>query len=1232
MGGAGTGCPSEDIIQRFLAGELAGDLRDRVAAHVGACNDCSEDVSVAAGIARAASAEAGHEAPPARERIGRFEIHERLGHGGMGTVFRACALDSGEWVALKRVKVDRPALIEALRREIQALRRIEHPGVVRVVDQDTRQALPWYAMELLDGTTLHDRITTLHAAAGPVRRFAEFLPFLAVIRRLCETLAFLHGEGVVHRDLTPRNVIVRPDGSPVLVDFGLATQFPAPGREAVDLDRPRAGTPVFSAPEQHFRNVVDARADIYALGCILSYAFTGRTPPTPKDWTTLQEGGAAPDEETQVARPSQFVADFPPALEEVVLRMMARDPRARLGYATDVARALEQAGVEAPPAEWQRPARSYVYRPTMLGRDGALLRLAALLDCVPNGQGALALLSGESGVGKTRLALELAALARGLGLNVISGACVNVSGDAQRSSGGAAALEMFRPLVQAMLDHCRYRGPEETRAIFGSEAADLALAFPALADLALSGRRPPSDLPADESRFRVISALSQVLARFAERTPLLLVFDDLQWADRFSLNILESFADRLLNRHPIIIVGTYRAEELDERQSRVLRVAADECIDLARLAPREVETMIGDILALPDPPADLVRFLTRESEGNPFFIAEYLRVAVEEGWLSRDGRGAWRMASKGAAALLRAEPLATPPSLSEVLGRRLAGLGPAAQEVCGLAAVAGRELDAELLRTVLGATQDQFLDSLNELLVRHVLETDGPVGLRFAHDKLREAAYARLDRSSLVSRHRTVALAMEAYAVGSKGRFDAQLAHHWRMAETPGKEAPYRLGAGEQAFRVGAYHDAILHLERAVALLPVGTPTADVARLQRHLAEAHFGAGDMPASRRCLATAARHAGLPAPATPAGRVALIAADVVASVAVNATRSALGPFLARRRPEMIEAASCYERLAHLLYFENETLGVVSSSLRALRAASQLGPSPEFARILANLSLSVGLVPLHALARFLARHARSVANQISDDAALAWVTQLDGVYSAGIGHWSDAVASLELALAAWQRIGHRRRWEESHTLLGMALYHAGDRARAASLRRELLSAGTESRSPQTIGWALIGQAEDALAVGDARSASDRLVAALELGQAIRRVEEIWARGLLARAQLALGEAGAARAEAERALALAAGTIPTAFYTLEGYLGIAETLLDPRLRSTVSRRSVRGAVRTVRRFAGVFPIASYRVAAFRQALAAYGRAGRAQPSLLPAPPAIPPPSPPPSDSVHDR
>jgi eukaryotic-like serine/threonine-protein kinase len=1212
-------CPSEDTLQRFVAGHLAGDARDQIAAHVTGCHGCTEDSVIAARIARdphRADLPAG--APfdlesgrtSERERIGRFEIYESLGLGGMGKVFRARARDTGEWVALKRVKMNSPALIGALRREIHALRRIDHPGVVRIVDEGITQGLPFYAMQLVEGDTLADRITAVRAALGPAPRFANFLPILVVIRRLCDTLSFLHGEGFVHRDLTPRNVIIRPDGSPVLVDFGLAMQFPAPGREAVDLDLPKAGTRTFSAPEQRVRNVVDARADLYALGCILSSAFAGVTLSSSADQTiTRFEQGGFAGSLPRLPRPSEFVSDLPPALDEVILRMLAHDPRARLGYATDLARVLDQVGVPPPPASWRRPTRCYLYRPAMFGRDAALARMVALVEHCRQGHGSLALIAGESGVGKTRLALELAAIARDNGLRIVSGACANVAGDGSDPSGTPDALTVFRPLIQAILDHCRHRGPEETRQILGTCGGDLALAFPAVAALAPDQARPPNHVPAEESRFRLISALSEVLARFARRKPLLLVFDDLQWADLFSLTILESLATGFLGGNPIVIVGTYRSDEIDAARGRMLRALAAENIDLHRLEARDVATMVGDIMALPHPPRDLAAFLVSESEGNPFFIAEYLRVAVEAGWLSRDETGAWRMAEKGAEALSRAEPLPTPPSLWEVLGRRLGGLSPGAQRMSGLAAVAGREFDADLIRTVFGGASVEFFDAVTELLARQVLETDGPERMRFVHDKLREAAYASVDRKSLPAHHETVALAMEAPTVGSRGRFDAQLAHHWRLAGKPDNEAPYRLAAGEQAFRVGAYHEAILHLERTLGLLDARTSPAEVARLERHVAEAHFGVGDMPASRRWLGAAVERAGLSAPATAAGQVAVLAGDIVASVVINFVRPLFPSFLGGGSPETGEAALCYERLAHVLFFENETLGVASSSLRALRAASHLGPSPELARILANLSLSAGLLRLHALARFLAVRARDIATEIADEAAQAWAMQLDGVYRAGIGDWVPAVASLESALSAWQRIGHRRRWEECLTLLGMALYHAGDRTRSEKLRRELRIAGSASRSPQTIGWALIGRAEDSLAIGAAKTAVDLLVAARALGPAVRRVEQIWAGGLLARAHLAEGQPDAARIEAERALALAAGAIPTAFYALEGYVGIADTfirlLVDPSVATPGTIQDARRAVRALRRFARVFPIASGHAATHRAALTTALRAG---------------------------
>ncbi|HVZ32810.1 MAG TPA: serine/threonine-protein kinase, partial [Polyangiaceae bacterium] len=218
-----------------------------------------------------------------RERVGAYRILHVIGRGGTGVVFRACDAETGEVVALKRLLAENIGDMGGMRREIDALRRLEHPGIVRILDQGVDAGVPWYAMELLDGETLASYVSQLwHGGTQIAADFASTLTerglrsrppraesfaghwpleagtqhgreraargnlreVLEIVRGLCDTLAFVHGEGVVHRDLKCANVMLCADGAPKLLDFGLAWRFPGgTGREVLDdVTRGAAGT------------------------------------------------------------------------------------------------------------------------------------------------------------------------------------------------------------------------------------------------------------------------------------------------------------------------------------------------------------------------------------------------------------------------------------------------------------------------------------------------------------------------------------------------------------------------------------------------------------------------------------------------------------------------------------------------------------------------------------------------------------------------------------------------------------------------------------------------------------------------------------------------------------------------------------------------------------------------------------------------------------------------------
>jgi tetratricopeptide (TPR) repeat protein len=824
---------------------------------------------------------------PDPSKIGPYEILGLLGSGGMGVVYRARNLKSGEPAALKTVRVPHESLLQGIRREIHALARMEHPGIVRILDEGLHEGLPWYAMELLEGTTLRrhwsrvspgpgaeragaepvapvsaataqtgtsrwwteatgltgstiEPLTARTAATGfdsqprraaetrgvggplrvarqgsegrrPAAAAGELRRALSLVRQLCSPLAYLHGEGMVHRDLKPDNVLLRLDGVPVLVDFGLTSRFSAElSRETLELGDSVAGTAAYIAPEQVRGELVDARADLYALGCILYELVTGRPPFLGKSGDVM-----ARHLEAEPIRPSELVDGVVPDLDALILRLLAKRPQARFGYAADVASALAALGAEDSLSAAGPKPRSYLYRPRFAGRADALSQLEQSLAALEHGQGGLVLLGGESGVGKTRLAMELGRRAQRSGVTVLPGECLPPSAAADGSGARAGApLQALRQPLQALADRCRVLGLEETERLLGSRGKLLALYEPGLVGLPGQDAYPePVELPAEAARLRLFSYLAESLEALAQSSLVLLLLDDLQWADELTLGFVDFLVrtERLRSAR-LLVLGTFRTEERTEELGRLERAAGTVALRLSRLGEQAVGAMVSDMLALTAPPELFVRFLTRHSEGNPFFVGEYLRTVVAERLLWRDEDGFWHVAVEGdEPGEQRYDDLPLPRSLRELVGRRLEGLSPQAREMVEFAAVLGRELDEALLGELAAeAVPGDQLEPVRELLTRQVLEALEGGRLRFAHDKLREVAYQRLEPERRRALHRSAAEALESRAAERPEELFSALGQHWEQAGEAARARPYYLGAA----RAAAAHHVLDDAER----------------------------------------------------------------------------------------------------------------------------------------------------------------------------------------------------------------------------------------------------------------------------------------------------------------------------------------------------------------------------------------------------------------------------------
>ncbi|MBI2569550.1 MAG: tetratricopeptide repeat protein [Candidatus Schekmanbacteria bacterium] len=794
---------------------------------------------------------------PIPAAIGPYRVRERLGVGGMGVVYLAEQPESGERVALKTVLVPDDRMLSSIRREIRGLARLAHPGIVRIVAEGLHEGLPWYAMELLDGSSLtaycdtavtapralaeggeeplpshpsdlyrrtvgdpvpgptpQDPRSPASLASAEVLRARASAPLadavaagLTVIHRLCEPLSYMHGKGIIHRDLKPDNILVRDNGLPVILDFGLATPADTEvSREVLSVDQGVAGTVHYMAPEQIRGELVDARADLYSLGCILYELVAGRLPflgETPVEVMRKHLTGIP-------TPPSLFAKDLPGALEKLIMRLLEKDPRDRLGYATDVSRGLA-------PFVWNDAAafgvsqpRTYLYRPGFAGREQALHRLEVDLESMDGEAGAMVFIGGESGIGKTRFAMELARRAIKNEIEVMTSECLPPT-----SLGGeqATALQAFRRTLQRIGDLCRRRN----RAI---DAGDLAKSMrilsayePSLETLSgpYQAPQPPlPELPPEEARLRAFAALTEAFEVLTEEQPMLLILDDIQWADELTVGFLEYLAQGDdLTQMQLVVAATYRTEEVSESLRNLLKAQNVIVYALGKLDCSAVESMIGNMLSMYPAPRVFSSFLFRYSEGNPFFVCEYLLAAVQHGILWRDSVGYWQVVGvegdDSSADTATYESLSIPRSIRELVHRRLQGLSGNGRLLVEAAAVIGREVPPPVAEALSGLVDVDFLDACEELLARCVLEETRAGGLRFTHDKIREVAYEQIAGERRRVLHARVAGELRRVYGPQAGEVEAQIAHHYEAADA-------------RALAVAAYRRAACHARSGAAL------------------------------------------------------------------------------------------------------------------------------------------------------------------------------------------------------------------------------------------------------------------------------------------------------------------------------------------------------------------------------------------------------------------------------
>jgi predicted Ser/Thr protein kinase len=724
----------------------------------------------------------------------RYRIDAKLGEGGMGVVYKAHDTLLNRAVAIKSLT---PALVgdEGLRRllrEAQSAAQLGHPNIVAVHDVIDDGDARLIVMEYVDGKSLAELIPL------EVPRAID----LAV--QVCRALEYAHSRGIVHRDIKPENIMVTDAGAAKVTDFGLAR---SEGRSRLTQSGLIVGTVAYMAPEQVLGGTVDARSDLYALGCVIYEALTGRKPFAGDDPFTVlsQQVNVMP------VAPRWHNGAIPSTLDAIIMRLLAKDPDERYASAAAAVEALEIVTVDseaAVAAEIEAPATrttllERIVRGRLVGRTAEVQELREHLDRMLSAEGRLVLISGEPGIGKTRLAEELAVYAHLRGAWVLRGHCYE-------QDVGVPYL----PFMETMRRLFHLSGPGLMTQM-GERADDLARLLPE----ASRGRPSAPALAPEDERIRVFDAVTQWVSAASHLHPLVFALDDLHWADRASLRLLHHLA-RNVRGERVLILGTYREMELDlehplnDAISQMNRERLFYRLPLRRLSEEDTRSLLSGLFD-DEVSRELAAAVYRETEGNPFFIEEVVKALVEEGKIYREG-GRWQRR-------LKIEELEIPQSVKAVIGRRVQKAGEACRRVLTIAAVIGREFDPDVLVKVSQLEEDAVLDALDEAirlqLIRETRVGRG-TGYTFEHALIRQTLYEALNVRRRARLHQEVGEALEVLYGTRKDDHIEELAYHFGEAgpATTQQGIDYNLRAARKAASLYAMEEGERRLKVALEL------------------------------------------------------------------------------------------------------------------------------------------------------------------------------------------------------------------------------------------------------------------------------------------------------------------------------------------------------------------------------------------------------------------------------
>ena len=986
----------------------------------------------------------------------RYTLLDQIGAGGMGAVYRAEDRLTGAVVALKEVTAptvnlafaarsddeltlnDTASLRLALAQEFQTLASLRHPNIISVLDYGFDEQCPYFTMDYL-------------ADARPILSAGKGLALVEQVGLLVQSLQalhYLHRRGILHRDLKPDNVLVTRDQQVKVLDFGLSVRISEAERSAGSM----TGTVAYMAPEVLRGEPPTEAADLYAIGVMAYELLVGRHPFAADSVNDLFKNilGQLPD----LTPIYQYAPPVDGArLALIIDTLLAKQPSDRYHDAYAVMVDLCAAVGLPVPEESAAIRESFLQAAQFVGREAEIEQLKDALHDALDGHGSLWLIGGESGVGKTRLLDELRARALVGGAAVLRGSGI---------SGTSAPYYLWRtPLRRLIL----------SSDLSDFEASVLKELVPDIGGLLGRPVREAAPLKDDAQRRRLCQTVIDVLSRRA--VPTLLILEDLQWTFE-SRDILKALLP-LLDDLPLLVIGSYRN---DEQPDLPADFPGAQPISLGRFSAEQTAQLGQSMLGQVNPA--VLELLQRETEGNAFFIVETVRVLAEE---------AGRLSAISA---LDLPERVFAGGVRQVVQRRLNRVPENARAVLRLAAVAGRQIDLELLRALGVAEIDSWLEAGANVAV--LMVDDGR--WQFAHDKLREALLEALTDAEIRDLNRQVAEALES-VYGDDASVAPRLMDHWWAAEQFDREAHYTVIAARQALAVSGFAAARHLTEQTLDHLPESLVSVDHMLLLDFLGQAYSGMSDYDQAQ-CYFSQSLHIA-EALDHPFGQMSAYNGLGRCAVrrgghAVAQTLHQRALELARRYGESREEAVALRGIGSAHHFMGNSGLALDYHQQAYAVSEAAGDRVNMADSLTGMGIFAQYArPDEAPAYF--RAALDMAEALGDPHLIGMCRVGLGVNEMHTGHFDAARQHFDIGMTYKRAIGDRFGQANIHGYLAWMAYTEGDYISAYTASEVNLDSLRAIGVMQYYGEGLCQSVHILVALGEISPAAQRLQEALEL-----------------------------------------------------------------------------------------------------------------------------------------